>query len=210
MKTLLLAVRHGETEWNLAGRHQGQLDSPLTSRGIRQAECLADGLADRHVDILFSSDLGRALHTAEIIAKRLSLEICTDLRIRERHHGIVQGLTRKEFADKYPDEAQRFFSGDPDYVLPGGESARQLYDRSVQCAEDVALRHPGKNVLIVGHGGGMSCYFRKATSIPLGQPRRFSLFNAAINSFRISGGQWHLDTWGEIAHLKRLDALDDD
>jgi len=210
MSTHLIAVRHGETEWNTDGRHQGQLDSPLTIRGVRQAECLADGLADRRIDVLCSSDLGRALHTAEIIAKKLSLEIHTDPRVRERHHGIVQGLTRKEFADRYPDEAPRFFTHDPDYVLPGGESVRQLYDRSVQCAEDLVLRYPGKNVLIVGHGGVMSCYFRKATSIPLGEPRRFSLFNAAINAFSISDGRWHLETWGEIAHLKQLDALDDD
>jgi broad specificity phosphatase PhoE len=146
VKTLLLGLcATVKPSGTSPGRHQGQLDSPPTGRGIRQAECLADGLADGHVDIFFSSDLGRALHTAEIIAKRLSPEICTDLRIRERHHGIVQGSTRKEFADMYPDEAQRFFPGDhPDYVLPGRESARQLYDRSVQCAEDVALPLSGQ------------------------------------------------------------------
>jgi len=210
MTTVLFAVRHGETEWNLVEKQQGHLDSPLTDRGIRQAGFLADALVNRHIDILFSSDLGRALQTAEIIAEKLSLPVHPDSRLRERHLGIMQGLTGREFAGRYPDEALRFSSGDPDYVLPGGgESARQLFDRCIQCAEDLALRHAGKIILIVGHGGTLSSFFRKATSTPLGGPRRFSLFNACINSFGISNGQWRLDTWGEIGHLKDLNALDD-
>jgi len=209
MNTAIFACRHGETEWNLIEKQQGHLNSPLTSKGVLQAQLLADGLIDRHIDILFSSDLGRALQTAEIIAKKLSLEIYADRRIRERHLGIMQGLTRREFADRYPDEALRFDSGDPDYVLPGGESARQLFDRCINCAEDLAVCYPGKNVLIVGHGGVLSSFFRKSIDAPLGGPRRFSLFNASINSFGISNGQWRLDTWGEVAHLKDLNSLDD-
>jgi 2,3-bisphosphoglycerate-dependent phosphoglycerate mutase len=209
MNTILYAVRHGETEWNSVEKQQGHLNSPLTENGIRQAQLLADGLAKKNIDILFSSDLGRALQTAEIIAKRLSLDIYTDSRLRERHLGIMQSLTRKEFEERYPAEALKFNSNDPDYVLPGGESSRQLFNRCIECAEEIAGNNAGKNVLMVGHGGVLKSFFHKATNTPLAEPRLYSLFNASINSFSISNGQWRLDTWGEIAHLQDMKALDD-
>ncbi len=209
MHTVLYAVRHGETEWNLTEKQQGHLDSPLTANGIKQAELLADGLAKKNIDILFSSDLGRALQTAEIIAKRLSLKVHTNSRLRERHLGILQALTKKEFVERYPLEAVLFDSRNPDYVLPQGESSRQLFNRCTKCAEDIAGDNPGKNVLIVTHGGVLRSFFHKATNTPLVEPRQFSLFNAAINSFSISNGQWRLDTWGEISHLQDMQALDD-
>ena len=209
MNTVIFAVRHGETEWNLEGRQQGHLDSPLTANGIKQAHLLANGLAEKKIDILFSSDLGRALQTAEIIAKRLSLEIYTDSRLRERHLGIMQQLTMIEFRKEYPEEATKFATGDPDYILPGGESSRQRYNRCIKCAETLALRNAGKTILIVAHGGVLTSFFYKATNTPLAESRHFSLFNASINSFSISDGKWRLDTWGEIAHLKDMIVLDD-
>jgi len=209
MKTIIFAVRHGETEWNLIEKQQGHLDSPLTDNGIKQAQLLADGLVNKNIEIMFSSDLGRALQTADIIAKKLSLDILPDSRLRERHLGIMQELTKKEFAEKYPGESAQFNTDAPDYILPRGESARQRYNRCIECVEDLARRNAGKRILIVGHGGVLSSFFYKATNTPLTEPRRFSLFNASINSFSISDGQWRLDTWGEIAHLKDLRALDD-
>ena len=68
--TLVFAVRHGETEWNLVEKQQGHLDSPLTDNGIQQAYLLAEGLLPKNIDILYSSDLGRALQTGEIIAEK--------------------------------------------------------------------------------------------------------------------------------------------
>jgi probable phosphoglycerate mutase len=207
--TILFAVRHGETEWNFHEKQQGHLDSPLTDLGIKQAEALAVGLAEKNVEILYSSDLGRAMQTAKIIAKKLSLDIHTDIRLRERHPGLMQGLTKVEFAKKFSEEATRYNTGDPDYVLPEGESAHQRYDRGVECAEDLVSRHSGQRILLVAHGGVVSSLFYRALNIPLTEPRRFSLFNASINSFSISDDQWRLDTWGEIGHLKDTKTLDD-
>ena len=209
METVILAVRHGETEWNLVGRMQGHSDSPLTATGVRQARLLAEGLAGKRVDILYSSDLGRALRTAEIIAGRLSLDIQVDPRLRERQLGVMEGLTRQEFAARFPQDAAQFNSGDPDYAVPGGESARQRHGRCVACAEDLARRHAGKRLLLVGHGGTLCSFFYKATNTALTEPRRFSVLNASVSSFRVDGGQWLLDTWGETAHLDALRALDD-
>ena len=206
---ILYAVRHGETEWNHEGRQQGHLDSPLTDVGVRQAEALAEGLAGRGADVLYASDLGRAMQTARIIANRLGLDVNQDARLRERHLGTMQGLTKAEFAKKFPREADRFNSGDPDYVLPEGESARQRYERTIACAEDIARRHAGECVLIVAHGGVLMSFIYRALQMALTEPRRFTLFNGAINRFTITDGDWRLDTWGDIAHLAGMRTLDD-
>jgi probable phosphoglycerate mutase len=209
MKTILYAVRHGETEWNSLERQQGHLDSPLTATGTKQAELLAEGLAKKNIDIIYSSDLGRAMQTAEIIAKRFSLDIYTDACLRERRLGILEGLTRKEFEERHPEAFAQFQRNDPEYVLPGGESLKQVFDRCIACAEEIVENNAGKNILIVSHGGVLKSFFHKAIQLPLTEPRRFSLFNASINSFFLSNGQWRLDTWGEVVHLDDLQILDD-
>jgi probable phosphoglycerate mutase len=207
--TILLAVRHGETQWNLCGKQQGHLDSPLTALGVKQAEAMAEGLAKRNIEILYSSDLGRALRTAETIGERLSLGVKTDSRLRERNLGLMQGLTKAEFAARFAEEAAKFNSGNPDYVLPGGESARQGYNRCIECVEDLAAQHCGQRLLIVAHGGTLDSLFRKALNLPLTEPRRFSLFNASINAFSITKGEWRLDSWGLVHHLGVVRTLDD-
>jgi probable phosphoglycerate mutase len=207
--TLIFAVRHGETEWNVIGKQQGHMDSPLTERGIQQAHALAEGLAGHGIEVVYSSDLGRALKTAELIGAKLGLSVQSDERLRERHLGSLQGLTKEEFRHRYPDEWARFDSGDPDYCLPGGESARQRYDRTVDYVKDLARLHTGQTVLIVAHGGVLNGLFYRAIGIPLSEPRRFSLFNAAINIFSVCGDSWRLDTWGETSHLKGMETLDD-
>jgi probable phosphoglycerate mutase len=207
--TVLYAVRHGETEWNFREKQQGHLDSPLTNLGVRQAEAMAIGLSKKNIEVLYSSDLERALQTAGIIAQKLSLSIQTDARLRERHLGLMQGLTGKEFNRKYPEEAKKYNSGNPDYALPGGESAPQQYDRCIECAEDLASRNSGQRILVVAHGGVLQSFLYKTLNLPLTEPRRFSLFNAGINCFTVFNGQWRLDTWGEIAHLQDMTTLDD-
>jgi 2,3-bisphosphoglycerate-dependent phosphoglycerate mutase len=206
---LIFVVRHGETEWNLIGKQQGHDDSPLTERGIQQANALAEGLVGRGIEFVYSSDLGRAMKTAEIIGSKLELPVHTDKRLRERHLGSLQGFTKDEFQCRYPDEWTKFYSGDPDYCFPEGESARQRYKRTVCCIEDIANLHLEQTILIVAHGGVLNGLFYRAIGIPLSEPRRFSLFNAAINSFSVCGDSWQLDTWGEIAHLKGIETLDD-
>ena len=206
---ILIAVRHGETEWNVDGKQQGHLDSPLTALGVQQAEALAAGLADRKIDVIYSSDLGRALQTARIIDRRLSIGVLTEPRLRERSLGVTQGLTVAQFARSHPADAARYISTDPDYVIPGGESARQRHERCVACADELAARHAGETVLIVAHGGVLESLFRRTLNLPLAAPRRFSFFNASINTFSITHGVWRLATWGDISHLKGMDVLDD-
>lgn len=202
-------VRHGETEWNLSGRQQGHLDSPLTPRGLAQARAVAAGLDGTTFTALYSSDLGRALTTARVIGERLGLPVRSERCLRERHLGILQGQSKEEFRERQPAAAAELASGNPDFVLPGGESARGRYERVVGCLAGMALRHTGGELLVVCHGGGLDSVFRRALALPLEQPRRFSLMNGSINVVEIDGDEWRVTTWGSVAHLGAVAALDD-
>jgi len=212
MKTTIIAVRHGETEWNKVEKQQGHLDSPLTISGRLQAEAMGDGLRECTIDVFYSSDLGRAVETSEVIEKHVRLPFVTDERLRERHLGNMQGLTKKEYRERFPDEWQRFRSYDPDYALPGGESVRQRYERAVGYVEEIALRHIGKSVLIVTHGGILMSMMYRTLRLPLHQERTFTLCNGGINVFTITSElRWNLEVWGDTHHLAvhGLSAMDD-
>jgi probable phosphoglycerate mutase len=209
-KTLLYIVRHGETQWNKQAMQQGQLNSPLSETGQAQAQCLIQGFSNIYLDKIYSSDLGRAYHTALIIAESKDMTITQDPRLRERHLGIMQGLTKEQFKEQYPQEWKSFISEDPDYILPQGESARQRQQRSVTALEEIARKHGGETLLVVTHGGVLQGLFRQVLGLPQDKPRHFSLFNGAINRFSYSQQSgWTLDSWGEISHMKGLEVLDD-
>jgi probable phosphoglycerate mutase len=92
--TRILAIRHGETAWNVDTRLQGHLDIPLNDVGLRQAQHLAQALAQRDpIDAVYASDLSRAHTTAQAIAQAVGLTVNTHVGLRERHFGAFQGLS---------------------------------------------------------------------------------------------------------------------
>ena len=198
-KTLITVIRHGETEWNRKGIPQGHLDSPLTREGRKQASAAAAALQSGY-DVLLSSSLGRAVITAEIIGEKLGLPVIEEDNLRERNLGILQGLTMDEFRASYPSDHKQFRSLNPDYVIPGGESIRQRFERAVWAFNAVAAAHRGKKVLVVTHGGIMLSLFMHTVGIPVDTPRRFSLVNGSINRFSHQE-EWFLESWGETRHL---------
>lgn len=209
IETIVYAIRHGETEWNIEGKQQGHLDSPLTEGGIGQAHAIADALAPFGVEHIYSSDLGRAVQTAEIMRSKINIATSFDRRLRERNLGSLQGMTQSEYQNQFSKDFSAFQTEDPDYVLPGGESARQHYRRCTDGCTELAMRHPGGKILIVTHGGVLTSLFYYTFGIPLEKPRCFSLFNAAINCFSVIGHKWYLNTWGDISHLIGMNVLGD-
>ena len=207
--TVLTVVRHGETVWNQSGRQQGWLDTDLTELGRAQAKTIASGLAGETFEALYSSDLGRAMQTADIIAAELGKDVIPVCGLRERNLGILQGLTIAQFQQGYPEEYERFTSGNPDYRLPQGESIRERYKRQVGCAEELAGCHTGGHLLVVAHGGVLNSLFRHAVGLDIASLRRFYLLNASINVFSVADGCWKLERWGDTHHLGELDTHDD-
>ena len=200
-RTQVIIVRHGETEWNIRGIRQGYLDSRLTERGIAQAKALALRLAREKFTALYSSDLGRAMQTAQEIANVTGHAIITDERLRERHLGIFQGLDGDEIGAKYPEERRLMRTRGPGYVIPGGESMVQQVARNIECLNDLAAKHQGEQIVVVTHGGVVSGFFRHTLEISLEAPRRFEFVNAGINVFVHEDGNWMLLTWGDVSHL---------
>ena len=210
MATRLIIIRHGETEWNRRKKMQGHSDSSLSDLGKKQAEAVADVISSHGpFDVLYTSDMGRALETAGLINRDRQLEVIQETGLRERNLGVFQGLTWAECKEKYPDEYQRMQTRDPDYVIPEGESSRQRMERNVNCLNSIAAQQEGKTVLVVAHGGVLDSIFRHTLQIPLDRERAFSLFNAGINIFSVIDGKWVLEVWGDIAHLAGMGVMDD-
>ena len=206
--TYVIVVRHGETHWNIEGRRQGHLDSTLTEKGRAQAEALSQRFTPDSCSAIYSSDLGRAYETARIIAAKTGHEVIADERLRERNLGIFQGLDGNEIRERYPVEYEQHRNGGADHAVPSGESFRDQTRRNMLCLEELTQRHAGETIMAVTHGGVLSALFRHTLAIPLDAPRRFSFKNASINLFKCQDGVWGLETWGDIAHLQQLGALD--
>jgi probable phosphoglycerate mutase len=211
--TRLCLVRHGETAWNAERRIQGQLDVPLSSVGHAQARAAANALAqESNPDsfcAIYSSDLARALHTAEAAAHLLGLPIRRLAGLRERHYGVLQTLTYAEFARRHPDAHARFLAREEDFALPGGgESLRGFADRVLDCVDGIVAAHPGGQVLVVTHGGVLDILHRRASGKPLAAPRDFDIPNAALNWIGIEAGRWSVLAWADRSHLtESLDEL---
>jgi 2,3-bisphosphoglycerate-dependent phosphoglycerate mutase len=207
--TRFIVVRHGETAWNAQGRIQGHLDSPLNEEGMAQAFLLAERLAAEPFDHFYSSDLGRALQTAQPLADRTGKQPVADRQLRERGLGVFQGLTAAQCQDTYPEDYRRFHDRDPDHAMPGGESIRELNRRVAACFEDLATRHAGQWVVAVTHGGVLDALYRHVTRMALDRARDFTVYNASVNRVRREESGWVLESWGDISHLTRDAALDD-
>ena len=201
--TRICIVRHGETDWNLERRLQGQIDIGLNAAGRTQAEAAAHGLEQHAFAALYSSDLQRTLQTAAVLAGRLALPVRPEAGLRERHYGVFQGRTATEFARDHPDAHARFLSRDPDYDFGHGESLRSFAARVSETIERLASLHAGQTLLLVTHGGVLDIVYRRITDRDLSGPRDFAVPNAALNWIETASPDWRLLTWADRRHLER-------
>lgn len=196
----LYCVRHGESVYNAEGRIQGHLDVPLSDLGRRQGEAIAAALAAQGVDAIYASPLRRALETAEMISRRLDLPIRFDDRLKEINVGVFQNRLRSEIAHLYPDAFARWTSGEPDFVVPGGESRRMLQQRGCAALRDiVAAGH--QRTAVVAHGRLLVVALAAFVPIPAG-PASPTLENGSITTVRHDGdGHWELTAYNQVEHL---------
>jgi broad specificity phosphatase PhoE len=169
-------IRHGETDWNRDGRIQGQSDPALSARGREQAQALAETLAARPIGALWSSDLRRAVETAEPLAARLELEVRVSRALRERDFGANEGRVAAEVAAELGTVAGTAWHG-PDDRHPGGESLRELYERVAAFLEELLADPPAEEVALVTSGGPI----RMATAYLARQPVEAVVWSAVDN-----------------------------
>jgi probable phosphoglycerate mutase len=201
--TRLLLIRHGETAWNAEHRIQGQLDIPLSARGVWQANRLATRLAQEPIDALLVSDLARATLTARPLGDALGLEPTLEPRLRERSFGIFEGFTVEQIATRWPEAFVAWRGRDPAWAMDDGESGQQFIERVLAALADAVQAHGGKTVALVAHGGTLDVAYRASQRLAWDAPRKHMMINAAINRMhaRVKPLELELVEWGDIAHL---------
>ncbi|MFM7000904.1 MAG: histidine phosphatase family protein [Limnohabitans sp.] len=204
--TRILAIRHGETAWNVDTRIQGHLDIPLNEVGLRQAQHLAQTLAQRDtIDAVYASDLSRAHTTASAIAQAMGQSVTAHTGLRERHFGQFQGRTFAEIEVELPEHALHWRKRNPEWTPPGnGESLLMLRERILKTVDELAARHTGQQIVMVAHGGVMDILYRAATRLDLQAPRTWQLTNTAVNRLLWTPQGLSLVGWGDTSHLDAL------
>lgn len=199
--TKIYLIRHAEAEGNLYRFLQGQADCPLTKRGWRQAAALEKRFADIHVDAVYSSDLVRACATASAICgpKNLPLHRCEALR--EIRQGAAQFMPWAEVRRRWPERYK--YVNSPDWRDEGGESLREVMERSVDAIRTIAAENDGKTVAVVSHGGTIRVMIaalggygiERVTEVALGD-------NTSVACLEAEGGNFRLLWKGDNSHLK--------
>ncbi|QAZ39872.1 histidine phosphatase family protein [Methylibium sp. Pch-M] len=202
--TRVVAVRHGETAWNVDTRIQGQLDIGLNDKGRWQAGRVAQALSGEGLDVVYASDLARAHDTALAIGAAAGLTVLTDRGLRERAFGRFEGQTWADIETHWPAESARWRARDVDFGPEGGETLRAFYARVVDTAERLASRHPGQVIALVAHGGVMDCLYRAAARVGLDAPRTWQLGNTAVNRLLYTPEGFTLVGWSDTSHLDGL------
>jgi len=149
-----ILVRHGQTEWNKEGKYTGQSDIPLNKTGREQAKAASDDILAMEPDIIFSSDLQRAEETARLIrAKKISIPLITDQRLREIHQGEWEGLHEEEIRKRFEAQFETRKNDSLKTAPPGGETIGEVYERVLDFLREVQEKYIQKQlILIVAHG----------------------------------------------------------
>ncbi|RYZ06731.1 MAG: histidine phosphatase family protein [Comamonadaceae bacterium] len=200
--TRIIAVRHGETAWNVDARIQGQLDIGLNDTGRWQARRVGRALSSEGLHAIYSSDLGRAHETARAIGDAAGIQVIPHTGLRERRFGMFEGKTFDEIHQAWPDHANSWRKRIPEWEPPeGGESLLQLRERVGRTMNDLAARHAGEQIAVVAHGGVLDALYRIATGQEVNSPRTWQLPNGAINRLLWTPEGFTLVGWSDIQHL---------
>jgi len=189
---------------------QGHIDIPLNTTGMGQAKRLANALTQtKHsFDAIYSSDLERALHTANVVANALSLAVQTTPQLRERNVGQLQGLLLSEAPVLLPEIWQSHIARELDHDLGGGESIRAFHQRMQGVLELLLRQHRGQAILAVSHGGSLDMIYRIVTQQALDAERVAVVPNTSLNWITHDGSVWSIQRWADTSHLSES-ALDD-
>ncbi len=199
--TKFILVRHGQTEWNIEGRFQGQSDVALSEEGIRQAGELALHFPADAVDAVYSSDLIRARRTAEAIAERFNLQVQTRKDLRELNFGDWEGLTYDEIVRGWPDALENFLQHPDILEVPHGETFPQVQERVMSVINEILSEQEGRTVVLTAHGGILRTLLATVLHMPLQYLWSIRQFNTAVSIIRYDEGNWTIELMNSTAHL---------
>ncbi len=208
METKFTFVRHGETDANISGVLQGQGNCPLNANGLAQADAAAGFLADQEFDVIYASDLCRAAVTAQKIAAQghENVPLFLTPELREMNCGELEGKSWTELKAEYLDKMNIFYRESANGAYPGGESKAGFQSRIDEFLQQMLVKHRGKRILLVSHGGVLQRIFRRVAGVGGANTLLPLAGNASISEFIYSDNQqaWQLVLWNYRDHLKKL------
>lgn len=165
--TRICVVRHGETDWNIAGILQGWRDVPLNERGREQSREMAASFATWGFSRVYASPLRRSLENAAIVAEGLGLPPPTaHPGLKERNFGDIQGIPKAELAELNPLLLEQILKRNPAAEFPEGEAMDGFADRVLAAVREIGARHAAERVLVVTHGWTMDVVTREVSGLP--------------------------------------------
>lgn len=188
--TRLYLIRHGQSAGNAEGRFGGHGPTPLSELGQRQAELTAEALAKENISAVYSSDLYRAVQTAEPLSRLVGVPVLTKHAFRERHVGVLEGLTFDESKQHHPKDYYALVNRNFHHVITGGESYRQLVKRAMNEVWEILRKHQGERVAVFSHTGAicfMTLHLMGAIRRDTKQTPWLITSNCGINRFEIRG-----------------------
>jgi len=199
----LILVRHGDTELNSAERYWGHSDVKLSAAGLSQAERLRDRLATEKIAAVYSSDLQRALVTAEIIASKHRLAVITCVELREVNFGKLEGLTFAEVNQLYPEVTRFWFGEVSELQYPGGESFSGLNNRVSNFISRLKKHNSEETILIVAHSGPLRIIVCHLLGVDIRHWRQFHLELASFSILDTYPQGAILILFNDVSHLKQ-------
>ncbi len=197
----LLLIRHGETDWNASGRYQGQLDIPLNAAGQRQAIRVAERLSSRPISALYTSDLARALETAEAIAQRQGVDVRAETRLRELNFGAWQGLTYHQIDEQDHEKLVWWNHDRVNRAPPDGESLGTMAARVQDLLDEILDAYADGTVAWVSHGGTIRVVLCLLLGHPLASYWQFEVDNTAIAEIEWRSLGPVVVRWNDAHHL---------
>src|ERR1041385_3949832 len=188
LATNVLLIRHGQSRGNAERRFGGHTATPLSARGRNQAQATARTLKSESVTAIYSSDLARAMETAQPLSKLIGLPINGTSAFRERSVGVMEGLTFEDAAQQHPEQYAALLRRDFEHVLTGGESYRQLLDRAWQKLDELIVQHRGGKIAVFSHTGTiciLALHLMGALDAPQANPVWISNAHCAITRFEL-------------------------
>ncbi|NIP29903.1 MAG: hypothetical protein GTO02_06565 [Candidatus Dadabacteria bacterium] len=197
----LILVRHGKTNWNELGRCQGVSDIPLNQNGLAQADKLAYSLKDENLDVIYSSDLQRAVVTAQKVAEFHSLEVNIENKFREMDQGEFEGLDFSYIREKYSDVLKHWRESPETLTIPGGESLTDVQNRAYDAVLNLIEEYNSKTVLVVSHNLTIITLLCKFHGKSMKSFREFMVSECSKSIIEFKNGDFHVKLVNDISHL---------
>ncbi len=204
-KTIIILVRHGETQWNRKELFRGRIDVNLNSRGLSQAEATAQALARTEIKAFYSSPLTRAFETGETIARRHNLPVKALAGLNDMNFGKWQGLPLRRVRSEFKEDFDKWVNNPQQFRPPGGETLDEIRDRAMASLRKIIMRHKNETVLMASHRVVNKVLLCAVLGLDNSHFWNIKQNTCAINIFDYTNGNFVLSLLNDTCHLRALE-----